>query len=109
MEEKMNSLNYYLIRTLKKNNAILIGEAGVGKTSVVELLAQKIRDKEVPKNFLSKKIYSLDLNALVAGTKYRGQYEERLQGIIEEVINHPEIIIFIDEIHNLIGNDSNLS
>ena len=88
----------------KKNNAILIGEAGVGKTSVVELLAQKIRDKEVPKNFLSKKIYSLDLNALVAGTKYRGQYEERLQGIIEEVINHPEIIIFIDEIHNLIGN-----
>lgn len=88
----------------KKNNAILIGEAGVGKTSVVELLAQKIRDKEVPKNFLSKKIYSLDLNALVAGTKYRGQYEERLQGIIEEVISHPEIIIFIDEIHNLIGN-----
>lgn len=88
----------------KKNNAILIGEAGVGKTSVVELLAQKIRDKEVPKNFLDKKIYSLDLNALVAGTKYRGQYEERLQGIIEEVISHPEIIIFIDEIHNLIGN-----
>lgn len=88
----------------KKNNAILIGEAGVGKTSVVELLAQKIRDKEVPKNFLGKKIYSLDLNALVAGTKYRGQYEERLQGIIEEVISHPEIIIFIDEIHNLIGN-----
>lgn len=88
----------------KKNNAILIGEAGVGKTSVVELLAQKIRDKEVPKNFLLKKIYSLDLNALVAGTKYRGQYEERLQGIIEEVISHPEIIIFIDEIHNLIGN-----
>lgn len=88
----------------KKNNAILIGEAGVGKTSVVELLVQKIRDKEVPKNFLLKKIYSLDLNALVAGTKYRGQYEERLQGIIEEVISHPEIIIFIDEIHNLIGN-----
>lgn len=88
----------------KKNNAILIGEAGVGKTSVVELLAQKIKDKKVPKNFLGKKIYSLDLNALVAGTKYRGQYEERLQGIIEEVVSHPEIIIFIDEIHNLIGN-----
>ena len=88
----------------KKNNAILIGDAGVGKTSVVELLAQSIKDKKVPKNFLSKKIYSLDLNALVAGTKYRGQYEERLQGIIEEVINHPDIIIFIDEIHNLIGN-----
>lgn len=88
----------------KKNNAILIGEAGVGKTSVVELLAQKIRDREVPKNFLDKKIYSLDLNALVAGTKYRGQYEERLQGIIEEVVRSKDIIIFIDEIHNLIGN-----
>lgn len=88
----------------KKNNAILIGEAGVGKTSVVELFAQKIKEKNVPKNFLHKKIYSLDLNALVAGTKYRGQYEERLQGIIEEVINNPDIIIFIDEIHNLIGN-----
>lgn len=88
----------------KKNNAILIGEAGVGKTSVVELLAQKIKDKDVPKNFLQKKIYSLDLNSLVAGTKYRGQYEERLQGIIEEVVSNPDIIIFIDEIHNLIGN-----
>ena len=88
----------------KKNNAILIGEAGVGKTSVVELLAQKIKSGDVPKEFLGKKIYSLDLNSLVAGTKYRGQYEERLQGIIEEVIGNPEIIIFIDEIHNLIGN-----
>ena len=88
----------------KKNNAILIGEAGVGKTSVVELLAQKIKEKNVPKNFLQKKIYSLDLNSLVAGTKYRGQYEERLQGIIEEVVSNPDIIIFIDEIHNLIGN-----
>ena len=88
----------------KKNNAILIGDAGVGKTSVVELLAQKIKDKDVPKNFLQKKIYSLDLNSLVAGTKYRGQYEERLQGIIEEVMSDPDIIIFIDEIHNLIGN-----
>ena len=88
----------------KKNNAILIGEAGVGKTSVVELLAQKIKEKDVPKNFLQKKIYSLDLNSLVAGTKYRGQYEERLQGIIEEVVSNPDIIIFIDEIHNLIGN-----
>lgn len=88
----------------KKNNAILIGEAGVGKTSVVELLAQKIKEKSVPKNFLDKKIYSLDLNALVAGTKYRGQYEERLQGVIKEVTSNPDIIVFIDEIHNLIGN-----
>lgn len=89
----------------KKNNAILIGEPGVGKTSVVELLAKRIQEKKVPRLFLEKRIFSLDLNSLVAGTKYRGQYEERLQGIIEEVIsNDNNIIIFIDEIHNLIGN-----
>ena len=88
----------------KKNNAILIGEPGVGKTSVVELLAQRIKEKKVPRQFIGKRIFSLDLNSLVAGTKYRGQYEERLQGVIEEVISNPDIIIFIDEIHNLIGN-----
>lgn len=88
----------------KKNNAILIGEPGVGKTSVVELLAQRIQEKKVPFQFLNKRIFSLDLNSLVAGTKYRGQYEERLQGIIEEVVSNPDIIVFIDEIHNLIGN-----
>ena len=88
----------------KKNNAILIGEPGVGKTSVVELLSQRIQEKKVPRQFVGKRIFSLDLNALVAGTKYRGQYEERLQGVIEEVISNPDIIIFIDEIHNLIGN-----
>ena len=88
----------------KKNNAILIGEAGVGKTAVVELLARRIKEKKVPKAFLNKKIYSLDLNSLVAGTKYRGQYEERLKGIIEEVTKNPDIIIYIDEIHSLVGN-----
>lgn len=88
----------------KKNNAILIGEPGVGKTSVVELLAQRIKEKKVPHQFMERRIFSLDLNSLVAGTKYRGQYEERLQGIIEEVVSNPDIIIFIDEIHNLIGN-----
>ena len=90
----------------KKNNAILVGEPGVGKTSVVELLAQRIKTKNVPKNFMGKRIYSLDLNSLVAGTKYRGQYEERLQGIIEEVVSSKDIIVFIDEIHNLVGNGS---
>ena len=90
----------------KKNNAILIGEAGVGKTSVVELFAQKIKSQDVPREYINKKIYSLDLNSMVAGTKYRGQYEERLQGIIDEVINNKDVIIFIDEIHNLIGNGS---
>ena len=88
----------------KKNNAILIGEAGVGKTAVVELLARKIRNKEVPRAFQDKKIYSLDLNSLVAGTKYRGQYEERLKKIIEEVTGDPNILVYIDEIHNLVGN-----
>lgn len=93
-----------ILECKKKNNAILIGEPGVGKTSIVELLAQKIHDRKVPKQFLEKRIYSLDLNSLVAGTKYRGQYEERLQGIIEEVVSRKDVIIFIDEIHNLIGN-----
>jgi ATP-dependent Clp protease ATP-binding subunit ClpC len=88
----------------KKNNAILIGEAGVGKTAVVELLARKIKNKDVPGSFIGKKIYSLDLNSLVAGTKYRGQYEERLKGIIEEVTSDPNIIVYIDEIHSLVGN-----
>jgi ATP-dependent Clp protease ATP-binding subunit ClpC len=88
----------------KKNNAILIGEAGVGKTAVVELLARKIKNKDVPGAFIGKKIYSLDLNSLVAGTKYRGQYEERLKGIIEEVTGDPNIIVYIDEIHSLVGN-----
>lgn len=88
----------------KKNNAILIGEAGVGKTAVVELLAQRIKSGQVPREFENKKIYSLDLNSLVAGTKYRGQYEERLQGIIDEVVGNPDILIYIDEIHNLVGN-----
>ena len=93
-----------ILECKKKNNAILIGDAGVGKTSIVELLAQKIKSKEVPLEFQNKVIYRLDLNSLVAGTKYRGQYEERLQKIIEEVIKNPNIIVFIDEIHNLIGN-----
>lgn len=102
-EEELSQL-LEILGCKKKNNAILIGEPGVGKTSVVELLAQRIREKKVPKQFLGKRIFALDLNSLVAGTKYRGQYEERLQGIIEEVVSNPGIIIFIDEIHNLIGN-----
>lgn len=97
---------YEILGCKKKNNAILIGEAGVGKTALIELLAQKIYRKEAPIEFQEKRIYSLDLNALVAGTKYRGQYEERLKGIIEEVTADKNIIVFIDEIHNLVGNGS---
>lgn len=88
----------------KKNNIILLGDAGVGKSAIVECLAQRISSGNVPDQLKNKRIYSLNLNDLVAGTKYRGEYEERLQGIIKEVISDPDIIIFIDEFHNLVGN-----
>ena len=88
----------------KKNNAVLLGDPGCGKTAVVELLAQKIVSGDVPAPLKDKRIFSLDLNSLVAGTQYRGQYEQRLQSIIKEVCASPDIIIYIDEFHNLIGN-----
>jgi ATP-dependent Clp protease ATP-binding subunit ClpC len=88
----------------KKPNVILLGEAGVGKTAVVELLAQRIANEQVPEPLLNKRICSLNLNDLVAGTKYRGEFEERLQSIIKEVIAEPNIIVYIDEFHNLVGN-----
>ena len=88
----------------KKPNVILLGEAGVGKTAVVELLAQRIANEQVPEQLLNKRICSLNLNDLVAGTKYRGEFEERLQSIIKEVIANPDVIIYIDEFHNLVGN-----
>ena len=86
-----------------KNNPVLIGEPGVGKTAVVEGLAQKIVLGDIPENLKSKKIYSLDLAGLIAGTKYRGEFEERIRNIIDEVKNAGDIILFIDEIHTLIG------
>ena len=88
----------------KKPNVILLGEAGVGKTAIVELLAQRIASEQVPEQLLNKRICSLNLNDLVAGTKYRGEFEERLQSIIKEVIANPDVIIYIDEFHNLVGN-----
>lgn len=90
----------------KKNNAILLGEPGCGKTSVVEALVSKIAKKEVPLVLQNKRVVSLDLNALVAGAIYRGEYEKRLQGIIKEVVETKNVIVFIDEVHNLIGNGS---
>jgi ATP-dependent Clp protease ATP-binding subunit ClpC len=88
----------------KKPNVVLLGEAGVGKTAIVELLAQRIAEEKVPEPLLGKRICSLNLNDLVAGTKYRGEFEERLQNIIKEVIANPNVIIYIDEFHNLVGN-----
>ena len=87
-----------------KNNPILVGEPGVGKTAISEGIAQKIIDGQVPENLKSKKIYSLDLGALIAGAKYQGEFEERLKGVVKEVVDSDgEIILFIDEIHTLVG------
>jgi len=87
----------------KKNNPIIIGEPGCGKTAIVEGLAMKIFEGDCPRNLLDKRILSLDLNSIVAGTKYRGQFEERLKVILEEIQVNPNIVLFIDEIHTLVG------
>lgn len=87
----------------KKNNPIIIGEPGCGKTAIVEGLAIKIFNGECPRNLLDKRIVSLDMTSIVAGTKYRGQFEERMKVIIEELQNNPNIIVFIDEIHTIVG------
>ena len=87
-----------------KNNPILVGEPGVGKTAVSEGIAQKIVDGDVPENLKNRKIYSLDLGALIAGAKYQGEFEERLKGVVKEVVDSDgEVILFIDEIHTLVG------
>ena len=87
----------------RKNNPILIGEAGVGKTAIVEALASKIVDGDVPINLKGKRIVSLDMASSVAGTKYRGEFEERMNKIIKEVEENDDIILFIDEVHTLVG------
>ncbi|MCQ2162264.1 MAG: AAA family ATPase [Bacteroidales bacterium] len=87
-----------------KNNPILVGEPGVGKTAISEGIAQKIVDGDVPENLKSRKVYSLDMGALIAGAKYQGEFEERLKGVVKEVVDSDgEIILFIDEIHTLVG------
>jgi len=87
----------------KKNNPIIIGEPGAGKTAIVEGLAMMIHNGECPKNLMDKRIVSLDINSIVAGTKYRGQFEERMKVIIEELQSTNNIILFIDEIHTMVG------
>jgi len=94
----------HILSRRKKNNPILIGEAGVGKTAIVEGIAWRIVKGDVPENLKSKKIFSLDISALIAGAKYKGEFEERLKGVIQDVTDASgEIILFIDEIHTLIG------
>ena len=87
----------------KKNNPVLIGEPGVGKTSVVEMLATMIHEAKCPRTLVGKRIVLLELSSLVAGTKYRGQFEERVKAIIDELRENKNVIIFIDEIHTVIG------
>lgn len=87
-----------------KNNPILVGEPGVGKTAISEGIARKIVDGDVPENLKNRKIYSLDMGALIAGAKYQGEFEERLKGVVKEVVDSEgEVILFIDEIHTLVG------
>ncbi len=90
----------------KKNNPLIIGEPGVGKTAIVEGLAQRIYSQQVPVLLRGKRIFELDMTLLVAGTKYRGQFEERMKGLLSELKQHPEIILFMDELHTLVGAGS---
>ena len=86
-----------------KNNPVIIGEAGIGKTAIVEGLAQRIVSSDVPENMLNRRVVSLDLGSLIAGTKYRGQFEERLKIVMKEIVQADNIILFIDELHTLVG------
>ena len=101
-ENEINRIAQVLSRR-KKNNPIILGEPGCGKTAIVEGLAKKIFEGECPQNLSGKRIVSLDMTSIVAGTKYRGQFEERMKVIIEELYANPDIIIFIDEINTMIG------
>ena len=101
-EEEIERLMQILIRKTK-NNPILLGEPGVGKTAIVEALAQRIIKKDVPTSLQNKKVIALDMSALIAGAKYRGEFEDRLKAVVNEVIKNKNIILFIDEIHTIVG------
>ncbi|MCP4557796.1 MAG: ATP-dependent Clp protease ATP-binding subunit, partial [Herbaspirillum sp.] len=87
----------------KKNNPVLIGEPGVGKTAIAEGLAQRVVEGSVPQTLENKRVVTLDMASLVAGTKYRGQFEERLKAVMNEIISATDVIIFIDELHTIVG------
>ena len=101
-QNEIERMMQILVRRMK-NNPVLIGEPGVGKTAVVEGLAQRISNGAVPDLLKGKQIYTLDLAALVAGSKYRGEFEERLKKVMKEIAQRGDIILFIDELHNLVG------
>ena len=101
-DEEIERVSQILSRR-KKNNPVLIGEPGVGKSAIAEGLALKIVNRKVSRNLLNKRVLTLDLSSVVAGTKYRGQFEERIKAILEELRNNKDIIIFIDEIHTMVG------
>ena len=101
-DEEINRMMQILIRQ-SKNNPILLGEPGVGKTALAEGLAQRIQSKNVPLSLQNKRLVALDMNALIAGAKYRGEFEERLKAVIDEVKENGNIILFIDEIHTIVG------
>ena len=101
-EEEIERVSQILSRR-KKNNPILIGEPGVGKTAIVEGLALRIVQRKVSRVLFDKRVISLDLAALVAGTKYRGQFEERMKAIMNELEKNRDVILFIDEIHTIVG------
>lgn len=104
-DEEIERVSQILTRR-KKNNPVLLGEPGVGKSAIAEGLALKIVNRRVSRNLLNKKVLTLDLSSVVAGTKYRGQFEERINAIIKELKENPDIIIFIDEIHTIVGAGS---